>query len=434
MHGAPPTDQPSDCTHDNKLSLDRSIGDLFRIYGEDYIKSYSPNLQQIKFIRAVRICKTPFLGGKMLVCKSCGTVRYIYHSCGHSQCPLCQSIKRAKWQDELSHKLLKVPYIHTVFTIPHELNYFGKKHPSILYNLVIRSSWQSIKRLTKQPENVGGLPGMVSVLHTFGSDMKYHIHVHSLITFGGLNQGKWMWPKRKKQIASYRSMCRAFREVFLKNLDRVIKKHQLDCPADWDNIRELIGTKRWNVRSTYPSIKTQIIEEYLARYINRVAISPSRLQFIAEQQKVKIIYNDYKNQIEGQVAPKAFKYLKPLIAIHQIVRHVLPPYFQKSRYYGLHASSTFKKITDQIPSYLKRNNQSIRTLFQILKGLLKINPYECETCHSSDYEMTELKPDKEWGGEFILYQSKRAPPMNVKATRLEFMDFTSGQTILPLFD
>ena len=101
----------------------------------------------------------------------------------------------------------------------------------------------------------------------------------------------------------------------------------------------------------------------------------------------------------------------------------------------MHSSSTFKKISDQIPSYLKRNNQSVRSLFQILKDQLEINPYECETCHTSDYELLELKPDKEWGGDYILYQSKRAPPVQIKATKLEFMDFTkNGQTTIPLFD
>ncbi len=322
-----------------------------------------------------------------------------------------------------------------MFTIPHELNKLAKRNPGKMYNLVLRCAWMSVKRLTKDPDNLGALPGMIGVLHTFGSDMKYHIHAHCLITFGGVQNGQWIWPKRKKQIASYREMCKTYRDLFLKELDKGIENKTIVVCEDWVAIRKIIEHKRWNVRSTYPSMKTQIVEEYLARYINRVAISPSRLQFTAEQHQVKIIYNDYKNQIEGQVAPKAFKYLEPLIAIHQIVRHVLPPYFQKSRYYGLHASSTFKKMAEQIPSYLKRNNHSIRSLFQILKDLLKINPYECETCHSSDYEMTELKPDKEWGGAFILYHSKRAPPMNVKTTRLEFMDFTkSGQTTLQLFE
>ncbi|MDH3796650.1 MAG: transposase, partial [Flavobacteriaceae bacterium] len=356
MYGTLSPDQSSPCLPGDQISLDQSIGDLFRAYGEEYIRIYHPSSHKIKLIRAIRVCKTPYLGGQTIKCKDCGKELKVYHSCGHSQCPLCQSIKRAQWQEKLGDKLLAVPYVHTVFTLPHELNKLGRRYPSELYNLLMRCAWRTVKRLSSDPDNIGGLPGMVSVLHTFGSDLKYHLHVHCLITFGGLNNsGAWVWPRRKKQLASYREMCREFRKEFLSGMEKLISKRKIKVGLDWAAVKSIIEKKRWNVKNTYPTMETSLIENYLSRYINRVAISRNRFKYIADQQKVEILYHDYRNQEEGKAAPKKLKPLAPLLAIHQIMMHVLPPYFQKARYYGLHSVATFKRLQDKIPDKLKRN-------------------------------------------------------------------------------
>lgn len=383
-----------------------------RDYGEQYIEKYQPNAYQIKWIRAVRLCKTPALGGQQMTCNKCGNTHYMYHSCGHSQCPLCQSIKRAQWQDKLSARLLKVPYVHGVFTLPHELNGLIKRNKSQLYSVLMRSCWQTVKSLTKDPNHVGGLPGMISVLHTFGSDMKFHVHVHALITFGGLGKdGVWYWPKRKKKLAPFRLMSSQFREVFLKNVGRLIKQDKIEVGSDWIELSESLRDKRWNVRTLYPTMNTELIEGYLARYINRVAISPSRLTYLQQEKAVLILYNDYKNQKKGKAAPKKTKPLRPLVAIHQMVSHVLPPYFQKVRYYGLHANATYERIEAQLPDTLKRSGHTIRTVFQILYELLKIRPYQCEVCGSGDYTMLEILPDQQYKFQFLSLSNGRSPPI-----------------------
>ena len=411
MYGTLSPNQSSTCLVGDQISLDQSIGDLFRSYGEEYIRIYRPSLHKIKLIRAIRLCKTPYLGGRTIKCKDCGKELKIYHSCGHSQCPICQSIKRLQWQDNLRNKLFDVPYVHTVFTLPHELNNLGKRYPRELYNLLMRSACKTIKTLSLDADNLGGLPGMVSVLHTFGSDIKYHLHVHCLITFGGLNKaGDWVWPKRKKQIASYREMSKIFRKLFLRDLDRHILKGTIKVGTDWCELKSVIEKKRWNINNTYPTIETTLIENYLSRYINRVAISRNRFNYIKEQ-KVEILYSDYRNQEKNKAAPKAIKRLDPLLAIHQIMIHVLPPYFQKARYYGLHSVATYKKLADKIPEKIKRNGQSIRTLFEILHHLLKLTPYQCEYCKSENYEIFEFPPDRSWA-RYIILSNNKSPPIN----------------------
>jgi hypothetical protein len=335
----------------------------------------------------------------------------MYHSCGHSQCPLCQGIKRALWQDKLNGPLLRVPYVHGVFTLPHELNGLIKRNKAQLYSVLMRSCWQTVKSLTQDPNHVGGLPGMISVLHTIGSDMNYHVHVHSLITFGGLDHaGNWCWPKQKKKLAPFRLMSNRFREVFMKNTRRLVNQKKIEVSGNWDELSKTLQEKRWNVRTLYPTMNTGLLEGYLARYINRVAISQSRLTYQQREKEVQIIYKDYRKQQQGKAAPKGMKSLHPLAAIHQMVSHVLPPYFQKARYYGLHASATYKRIKDQLPDKLKRNGIRSGRSFQILFDLLKISPYCCELCGSGDYSMLVVLPDRQYKFQFLSLKPGRSPP------------------------
>ena len=185
---------------------------------------------------------------------------------------------------------------------------------------------------------------------------------------------------------------------------------KIEVGPNWKDLCKTLQAKRWNVRTLYPTMNTELIEGYLARYINRVAISPSRLRYQQQENEVQIIYNDYKKQEQGKAAPKATKSLHPLDAIHQMVSHVLPPHFQKARYYGLHASATYNRIKDQLPDKLKRNGYTIRTVFQILFDLLKIAPYQCEVCRSGDYRMIEIRPDEQYKFQFLSLPQGRSPP------------------------
>lgn len=307
--------------------------------------------------------------------------------------------------------MLAVPYVHTTFTLPHELNGIAKKHPSMIYGLLMRCAWQTIKKLCRNEANVGALPGMISVLHTFGSDIKYHVHVHTLITFGGLTKsGEWRWPKRKKKLASYREMCSVFRSIFLKELSNLEKKGKIKFDSYFQAVTGEISQKRWVVNNQYPTADTSLIENYLSRYINRVAISRNRFKYLANQQKVEIIYNNYRAQELNQAAPKAIKVLPPLVAIDHILQHVLPPSFQKARYYGLHSATTYRVLKDKIPQYLQRNRNTIRTLFQILHHLLKLTPYQCENCQSPDYVLYEIGSNRSWIQNHIGVPRNKASP------------------------
>ncbi|MEM6697853.1 MAG: transposase zinc-binding domain-containing protein [Bacteroidota bacterium] len=147
-------------------SAQDNIGALFRDHGEAYIRTFQADRQTIKLIRSIRVCRTPALGGHQITCKGCGAVRYQYFSCGNAQCPICQGIKRLQWQDKLAKKMLKVPYCHITFTLPHQLNGLARKNPKVIYGMLMRVAWKTIDHLTQQDTYLGGKVGMTAVLHT----------------------------------------------------------------------------------------------------------------------------------------------------------------------------------------------------------------------------------------------------------------------------
>jgi hypothetical protein len=400
---------------------------LFRDYGEAYIKTYQPSFQQIKLIRAIRLCKTPALGGHVIRCLDCDNKHYIYHSCGHSHCMICQSIKREQWVDRLRSSMLKVPYVHIVFTLPHALNGLARSNPDKMYELMLKSSWLVLKNIGIRDSYT---PGMTSVLHTFGSDMKYHIHVHALVTFGGINKdNEWIFPPHKQKLEKYRAICAQFKYIFLQKLNALFQNNQLKYQLPQSELFKEVCKQRWVVHSTRPTMDTKIIEDYLAKYINRIAITNSRLNYVKENEMVSLMYNDYKQQQSGQAAPKSFKTLEPMVAIHQIMQHVLPPYFQKSRKYGLHHKST--KITKNISIDLSKNGTAIRTIIEIITDLRKLVPYQCQQCQSQNYLIEIFDPIPNFYYPTVQTDYLKSPPPNTAhITHISIPDQQSvGQSV-----
>lgn len=359
----------------------------------------------------MRVCKSPALGGKAIVCKTCNHHHYLYFGCGNSHCPICGSVKREQWEDRLRSDLLPVAYVHVIFTLPLELRRLARENKKEIYNLLMRSSWQTIKELSEKEENLGALPGIISVLHTFGSDVKYHVHTHNLVTFGGYDKqtDKWKSPKRKDKLSRYRKMSSTYKRIFLEGLEALYAKRLIKYHENYEQLSSRVENKRWVVHNTKPTIDTRILEQYLSRYINRIAISNTKVGWLKDQQKVKLIHNDYENQKEGEAAPKTFKLFDPLIFIHQFMEHVLPPYFQKTRRYGIQSNASKKKYKKLIPEELTKQGAVIRTVMQIVTKLLAENPYQCEICQSEEYEIVMVLPDKEWIHKYINVPG-RSPP------------------------
>jgi len=154
---------------------------------------------------------------------------------------------------------------------------------------------------------------------------------------------------------------------------------------------------------------TGTIEMYLARYIKKVAITNSRVQYLEQTEELRIVYNDYRNQKEGEAAPKKYKNIEPLVFIHQYLQHVPPPYFQKVRYYGIHSSASQAKIRKEIPQMMRNHGSTIRTVMEIITQLLKIPKLQCDRCGHDQFEIEDLRPYKEYIKKYISVPDNRSP-------------------------
>ena len=418
MHREIQTDQSSDRQTRDQVPRQNHLGQIARDYGERYIKTYRPPIDHIKFIRALRVCKTPLLGGNTFVCQNCSHTHYVYFSCGHSRCPICQSIKREQIADKMSADLLSVPYVHLVTTMPHAFNGLARRNQNAMYNLLFRSTNATVNAISLNKAHLGAKTGMISVLHTWGSDMKYHVHVHSLLTFGGIdNLGDWQYPKHRKRFCRNSKFRHTFREIYLAGLKELFDKGALDYHQIYDEVVLDVKDKQWTLFATHPTMETKTIELYIARYINRIAVSNRKLNYIKEHEEVHLLYNDYKKQKAGEVAPKGNKSMPPLEFLNQLLMHLPPPYFQRIRRYGLHASAVKWAYKETIENKLRRNGRTVRTVLEIITHLMKNNVFVCDKCGSEEIVNVPLRADKEWKYRWMDRPKIRSPDGHLKYSR-----------------
>jgi hypothetical protein len=225
------------------------------------------------------------MGGHVFECNDCGRLEYSYHSCCNRSCPKCHKSNTKAWLQARETELLPVPYYHVIFTLPHELRAFARLHQKEVYGLLIKSAAGSIVKLTADPHYVGGRVGVMAVLHTWGSNLSYHLHVHCLVTGGGLSSDGRTWmPAREDYLVPVRALSRLFRGSFLDSISRQFK--EIDLPKS-------IRCKEWVVYCKPAVQGTRTVLNYLARYIHRVAITNSRI-ISADNGKVAFRYKDFR--------------------------------------------------------------------------------------------------------------------------------------------
>lgn len=327
---------------------------------------------------------------------------------------LCQNYKRLQWQSKLSARLYNVPYTHTTFTLPKELRGLAKRNPREIYSLLFRSAWQCIKKIGK---SLDVEMGMIGVLHTWGSDMKYHVHIHCLITFGGLDkQGDWVWPKHKNRLSRYRTINKYYKEFFLAGLSKLFASNQIKYHKNYKELELLLTGKQWVVNNSWPIANTAIIEAYLSKYINRSAVSAKRLSYDAISGNVYLSHKDYKAQKKGEASVYKIAKIKPLIAIGKILQHKLPPSYHRVRYYGLHHGVKEKQVKTKLNPALKRNKSSIQILFMLLNAMHKqgIAKKICKSCGCDSFNKVKVAGDSGWVYQNVVdYSPNKSPPIRI---------------------
>jgi len=324
------------------------VADIFRNHGAAWRKANAGHvsLGQLKVMSAIESCRTVALGGHVLRCEDCSHTQIAYNSCRNRHCPKCQGAAAKEWLAAREAELLPVPYYHVVFTLPAQIADIAYQNKAVIYDLLFTTSAETMTTIAADPKHLGARIGLICVLHTWGSTMTHHPHVHMIVPGGGISlDGKrWVSCRPKFFLAAPVLSC-LFRGLFLHKLLAAHRAGRLTffgAHAHLNNTRAFaaylapLHKTKWYVYGKRPFGGPEAVLAYLARYTHRVAISNSRL-IAADTTGVTFRYKDYR--IKGPGRYKTMT-LKPGEFIRRFLIHVLPNGFHRIRHYGLLASGT----------------------------------------------------------------------------------------------
>jgi hypothetical protein len=327
------------------------VADIFRAHGPAWRDAQRGHLSlaQLKVMSAITQCRTAALGGHVLRCDGCGQDEVSYNSCRNRHCPKCQSSAAKRWLDSRQADLLPVEYYHVVFTLPAPIADIAYQNKAALYGLLFDIAAETLLRIAADPKHLGAHIGATLVLHTWGSALTHHPHVHGIVPGGGLAPNGKTWVAcRPGFFLSVRVLSRLFRRRFLEELQRLHDGGKLRffgehaALADTTAFKAWLAPLRkseWVVYAKRPFAGPQAVLAYLSRYTHRVAISNSRL-LAMDERGVTFRWKDYRaNKTgRGKKRHKAMT-LSPQEFMRRFLLHVLPGGFHRIRHYGLLANS-----------------------------------------------------------------------------------------------
>jgi Putative transposase/Transposase zinc-binding domain len=309
------------------------VADIFRDYGPAWRKANAGHvsLGQLKVMSAIESCRTVALGGHVLRCEDCSHTQIAYNSCRNRHCPKCQGSQALAWMQQRTAELLGVPYFHVVFTLPARIATIAYQNKAVVYDVLFKASSQTMLTIAADPKRLGVKIGFTSVLHTWGSAMTHHPHLHMIVPGGGISLDGTRWIGCRPLILEM--VVAAHHAGHLQFFGD--HAHLADTAAFKAYLAPLHRTQ-WFVYSKRPFAGPKQVLAYLSRYTHRVAISNSRL-IAADATGVTFSYKDYRIKGPGRYKTMA---LKPAEFIRRFLIHVLPNGFHRIRHYGLLASGT----------------------------------------------------------------------------------------------
>jgi hypothetical protein len=323
------------------------VADILRGAGPAYRAAHAGHLslQQLKVMSAIEHCRTAALGGHVEACADCGHQRIAYNSCRNRHCPKCQGAAARTWLAEREADLLPVGYFHVVFTLPAEIADVALQNKAAVYDLLFQAASETMLRIAADPKHLCARIGITAVLHTWGSALAHHPHVHMVVPGGGIALDGQRWiASRPLFLLPVRVLGKLFRGVFLSRLLALYDAGRLAFFGSLAALAERraflrhlapVRKKRWAVYAKPPFAGPEAVLAYLSRYTHRVAISNPRLLAFNEA-GVTFRYKDYRRD-GGQR-----QHVMTLAAdefIRRFLLHVLPRGFHRIRHYGLLSSS-----------------------------------------------------------------------------------------------
>jgi len=339
----------------------------------------------------IQSCRTAALGGLKRHCDHCDYEIPQYHACRDRHCPQCQWRASRRWCEQQQAAVLPVTYYHLVFTLPHTLNRWVQLHPQVIYSLLFRCVWATLKRFSANTKRLGGELGMTAVLHTWGQNLSQHVHLHCLIPGGALNpDGQWKHA-RGHYLFPVRALSRVFRGKMVSAL-RVAAQHselhRITRPGDIDNTLDGLMQTEWVVYSKACVSHTESVVAYLARYSHRIAISDQRI-LGTEDDQVVFRYKDYRDHDTQKVMR-----LSGNEFIRRFLLHVLPKGLMRLRHYGFLANRCRAKKLARIRTALAQDHASSPATEDTTGTVC--DGYPCPKCHQGMMRVLTLLPPLRW--------------------------------------
>jgi hypothetical protein len=311
------------------------VADIFRRRGEAYRQSHVLTRGQLKVMRDIEVCRTAVLGGHIDKCAHCGYEKApSYNSCRNRHCPKCQCLRQAMWIEQRTRRILPTSYFHVVFTVPAELRALAFRNQRWFYDQLFATASQTLLQLGKDPHRLGATLGITAVLHTWTRALRFHPHLHSVVTAGGLSDDNGWIDADENHLFPVKVLAKLFAGKFLDALACTWRSGHLDLGgacrplaerAGFNAFKDQLYRKPWVVYAKKPFAGPEQLFAYLGRYTHRVAISNQRLLAV-DDDYVRFLTKDGQT---ATVTPDEF--------IRRFLLHVLPDGFVKIRHYGLMA-------------------------------------------------------------------------------------------------
>jgi hypothetical protein len=322
------------------------VADIFRGHGPAWRRANAGHvsLGQLKVMSAIESCRTAALGGHVARCEKCAHTHVAYNSCRNRHCPKCQGAAAKEWLADREAELLPVPYFHVVFTLPAEIGNIAYQNKAVIYDLLFKAAAETLITIAADPKHLGARIGLTAVLHSWGSALTHHPHVHMIVPGGGLSPDGQRWIScRPGFFLPVRVLSRLFRRLFLEKLTAAYDAGRLQFFGDHARLAEReaftaylapLRKAEWVVYAKRPFGGPEAVLAYLSRYTHRVAIANSRL-IALDETSVTFKWKDYR--AKGRERAKVMT-----LAIDEFIRrfliHVLPGGFHRIRHYGLLAN------------------------------------------------------------------------------------------------
>ena len=355
---------------------------------DDYCQSgHSQSEEQRKASRAILACKSGRLGGNVSECSECGHMEFHNNSCRNRNCPICQAIRKEIWADKRRAEVIDSPYFHVVFTLPHELNPLIYCNQKLLYGLLHKCCAETLLELSADNKYLGAQPGIIQVLHTWNQELDYHVHMHCIISGGGLTCDHRIRKSSAKFFIPVRVLRDKFKGKYLSLLDALHQQKKLvfstSCkalldPFKWKIFKKRLYGKDWcpYIKETFNGFGNAI--EYLGRYTHRIAISNNRILSVTETE----VTFSARGKKSGD--PKRQVTLSHEEFIRRFLMHVLPAGFQKIRYYGFlnnRMKSRNLKLIFRIQGCQRfRQRYTGLSMVELLKAVWNIDLAVCPKC------------------------------------------------------